>query len=283
MRPRIARHSAHRDDNGAHEVADAELISQVRAGDVAAYQTLYERHVDAARGLARHLASQHDAEDAVQDAFARVLSMIERGGGPAGGFRPYLLTTVRRAVYDRGRAERRVQHTDEIEAFDSGAPFADPAVAELERSMIARAFQSLPERWQTVLWHTEVEGAKPADVAPLLGLSPNSAAALAYRAREGLRQAYLQMHLDETTADSACRPALEKLGPYVRDALAKRDTRTVKQHLDDCKRCKGIYADLVHVNGALRDVLGPLVLGTATTAFLAHKGGFAFLGLDRLP
>ena len=59
--------------------------------------------------------------------------------------------------------------------------------------MIARAFASLPERWQAVLWHTEIEGARPADVAPLLGLTANGVAALAYRAREGLRQAYLQM------------------------------------------------------------------------------------------
>ena len=42
-----------------------------------------------------------------------------------------------------------------------------------------------------VLWHTEVEGQRPAEVAPLLGMSPNSVSALAYRAREGLRQAFV--------------------------------------------------------------------------------------------
>lgn len=62
----------------------------------------------------------------------------------------------------------------------------DPAVADLERTMIARAFASLPERWQAVLWHTETEGARPAEVASLLGLTANGVAALAYRAREGL-------------------------------------------------------------------------------------------------
>jgi hypothetical protein len=36
--------------------------------------------------------------------------------------------------------------TDEMEAFDPGVPFADPAVAGLERTMIADAFASLPER-----------------------------------------------------------------------------------------------------------------------------------------
>jgi hypothetical protein len=39
----------------------------------------------------------------------------------------------------------------------------------------------------------------------LLGLSANSVAALAYRAREGLRQAYLQMHLSGAVRDE-CRP-----------------------------------------------------------------------------
>jgi DNA-directed RNA polymerase specialized sigma24 family protein len=43
----------------------------------------------------------------------------------------------------------------------------------------------LPERWQAVLWHTEIEGSRPAEVASLLGLTANGVAALGYRAREG--------------------------------------------------------------------------------------------------
>ncbi|TDB84195.1 sigma-70 family RNA polymerase sigma factor, partial [Actinomadura sp. KC216] len=264
------------------EASDAELIDRVRAGDVGAYGPLYERHAAAAQGLARHLAGREAADDLVQDAFTKVLKVLKAGGGPDGGFRPYLLTAVRRSFYDRRRADRRVQHTDTIESFDSGVPFDDPAVAKLERSMIARAFRSLPGRWRTVLWHTEVERAKPAEIAPLLGLTANGAAALAYRAREGLRRAYLQMHLDTVAADDACRPALENLGPYVRDGLADREARKVKRHLDGCKRCKGIHAELVHVNRALRDVLGPLVLGAAASAYLASRSGAA-LRFRRLP
>src|SRR5581483_6032471 len=127
--------------------------------------------------------------------FARVLGQLRRGGGPDGAFRAYLLTTVRRVAIDRLRAEGKLVVSDQMEAFDPGVPFTDPAVADLERTMIARAFASLPERWRTVLWHTEVEGARPAEVAASLGLTANGVAALAYRAREGLRQAYLQMHL----------------------------------------------------------------------------------------
>ncbi|MEO3825964.1 sigma-70 family RNA polymerase sigma factor [Actinomadura sp. B10D3] len=262
--------------------SDDALIRRARDGDASAYETLYERHLPAARGLARHLAGRDAAEDAVQDAFARILAVLKRGGGPGSGFRPYLLTVVRRTVYDRQRTDRRVHHTDDIEAFDHGTPFEDTAIEELERSMVARAFLSLPDRWQTVLWHTEVEGERPAQVAPILGVTANTAAALAYRAREGLRQAYLQMHLDGIEADDACRPVQEKLGSYVRGALAARETRRVKRHLDGCRRCATFHAELAHVNSALRDVLGPLALGSASTAYLASKGG-ALPWLRRLP
>ncbi|MQY04942.1 sigma-70 family RNA polymerase sigma factor [Actinomadura macrotermitis] len=272
-------------DTAVAEASDAALIARIRAGEHAAYGTLYERHLDAARGLARHLIGGDAAEDAVQETFAKILDVLQRGGGPQEGFRPYLLTSVRRTVYDRYRGEKRLHTTDEIEVFDPGVPFEDPALAGLERSMIVRAFRALPERWQAVLWHTEIEGARPAEVAPLLGLTANGVAALAYRAREGLRQAYLQMHLAEPDAPigsgaavppatDRCRPVLDKLGAYVRDGLARRDARSVERHLDDCARCKAIYAEIADVNGTLREGLGPLVLGAAAAAYLAAaKGG----------
>ena len=126
---------------------DADLIAASRAGDAAAYDTLYRRHVAAAHSLARQLVrNRAEADDVVAETFAKILDLLHRGGGPDDAFRPYLLTAVRRAAYDRHRAERRQLVTDEMETFDRGVPFADPAVADLERTMIARAFASLPER-----------------------------------------------------------------------------------------------------------------------------------------
>jgi hypothetical protein len=138
--------------------------------------------------------------------------------------------------------------------------------------MIARAFASLPERWQAVLWHTEIEGARPADVAPLLGLTANSVAALAYRAREGLRQAYLQMHLSGAVRDE-CRPVAAKLGAYVRGGLAKRDAAVVGAHLDLCAECRRVFAELGDVNVALKGIVAPIVLGPAAVAYLASAAG----------
>ena len=69
---------------------DAELIAAVRGGDVDAYGELFARHVDAARRLARQLAGPGDADDLVSDAFAKVLTVLQRGGGPDLAFRAYL-------------------------------------------------------------------------------------------------------------------------------------------------------------------------------------------------
>jgi RNA polymerase sigma factor (sigma-70 family) len=253
--------------------SDADLIAASRTGDATAYDTLYRRHATAARSLARQLRrGQAEADDVVAETFAKILDLLRRGGGPEGAFRPYLLTAVRRAAYDRHRAERRQVVTDEMEAFDPGVPFADPAVADLERTMIARAFASLSERWQAVLWHTEIEGARPAEMATLLGLTANGVAALAYRAREGLRQAYLQMHLSGAARDE-CRPVAGKLGAYVRGGLARRDSVVVAGHLDQCADCRRIFAELDDVNVALKAIVAPIVLGPAAAAYLGSAGG----------
>src|ERR1700685_2340009 len=94
--------------------SDVDLIAARRSADAAAYAPLYQRHVSAANSLARQLVrGPAEADDVVAESFAKVLDLLRRGGGPEGAFRPYLLTAVRRAAYDRHRAERRQLVTDE--------------------------------------------------------------------------------------------------------------------------------------------------------------------------
>jgi RNA polymerase sigma factor (sigma-70 family) len=248
--------------------SDSELIAASRAGDTTAYAMLYQRHSASAHALARSLLrGRAEADDAVAEAFTRVLAQLRRGAGPHDAFRAYLLTTVRRLAFDRFAAEQRQVSSPDLAEFDSGEPFVDPAVAGLENDLIARAYFSLPQRWRAVLWHTAVEGGKPAEIAELLGVTPNGVAALAYRAREGLRQAYLQMHLNGI-ARQECRPALAKLGAYVRGGLSKRDSAEVAAHVDDCADCRAAFAELHELNDALKITIGPLILGS-----MAVKGG----------
>jgi len=247
---------------------DAELIAAVRGGDVDAYGELFARHVDAARRLAGQLAGPGDADDLVSDAFTKVLTVLQRGGGPDLAFRAYLLTAVRRLHVDRIRSGSRLRPVDDLTPFDPGVPFHDTAVEGFDNATAARAFASLPERWQMVLWHTEVEQQKPADIAVLLGMSANSVSALAYRAREGLRQAFLSMHAADPD-DVDCGWTRDHLGACVRGGLSRRDVARVDDHLEDCRACAAVYLELTEVNSGLSALLAPLLLGTAGAAYLS--------------
>lgn len=254
-------------------LSDAELIARVRAGDLDAYGELFGRHHQAAERMARQLVPAGDADDLAGEAFAKVLDALRNGSGPDLSFRAYLLTTVRRVHVDRLRSGHRVQFTGDIAEYERAPEtFEDPTVTGFESSAAAKAFASLPERWQAVLWHTEVEGDKPAAVAPLLGLTHNGVSALAYRAREGLRQAYLQQHLVDATEDR-CRWTTGRLGAYVRGGPTKRESARVRAHLDDCSRCTAVYLELVEINSSLPALLAPALLGTAGMGYLAATSG----------
>jgi anti-sigma factor RsiW len=86
-------------------------------------------------------------------------------------------------------------------------------------------------------------------------MSANAAAALAYRAREKLRQAYLQAHL-LASPHPECEPHRSRLGAYVRGGLSKRDQAATKRHVDNCASCQALVAELSDVNRMLvRSVL----------------------------
>lgn len=252
------------------ERTDAELLAATRSGDTAAYAEVFQRHRGPALGLARQLMGDPaDADDAVSEAYERVLKALVRGSGPETAFRPYLLTTIRRLCIDRSRRRQREEVLD-----PSSAELRDSVTIDLtessDGSLAAQAFSTLPERWQLVLWHMEVEGEKPAEVALRLDMAPNAVAALAYRAREGLRQAFLQAHL-ERAADGECSYTVARLGKTVRGALAPREQVQVDAHLDTCQRCQELREELTDTNASMRSFVAPGLLGTAlVSAVLGH-------------
>jgi hypothetical protein len=149
----------------------------------------------------------------------------------------------------------------------------------LDQSLAAQAFRKLPDQWQEVLWYTEVEGMAPRDVAPLLGLTANAVAALAYRAREGLRASWVQVHLDALPADSECRWTVEHLGASFRKRLSRSLQRRVDAHLADCEKCSLLAEEAGEANKHIGLVLLPIAAGiggaAAYTAWMATSGGAA--------
>jgi RNA polymerase sigma factor (sigma-70 family) len=248
------------------EVGDAEFIQLVRAGEIEAYGEIYARHVDAAYRFASQFStSRQDVDDLVSETFAKVLDTLQAGRGPDTSFRPYLLTALRHVAYDANHLKRRQRPT---EGIDTTEPFNDTILARLEQSLVTRAYSQLPERWQAVLWHTVIERESPAELAPIFGMSPNGVSALAYRAREGLKKAYLQAHISDD-GPLLCTETVNLLGGWTRGSLGKRETTIVEGHLATCERCRKLTDELADINGGLRAVIAPLVLGAALFGYLA--------------
>jgi DNA-directed RNA polymerase specialized sigma24 family protein len=250
---------------------DAELLNRVRTGDTEAFQVLCQRHEQAARLLARDLvATVAELDDLVAETFAQVLEVTRRGGGPADAFRPYVLTALRRVWNDRLTQSQMTAGDDQPggSLANPGEPAIDPAAASLDESVIVRAFLSLPERWIAVLWHIEIEGASPAEVAPLFGLSRNGVAGLRRQAKDGLRQAYLQMYTSGIGRPE-CTAVAVRLGAFIRDAVPGPDSAMVTEHLSQCDDCRAVFAELSDVSIPLRAMVAPVVLGGSADYYLS--------------
>ncbi|MFE4666061.1 sigma-70 family RNA polymerase sigma factor [Streptomyces sp. NPDC056716] len=269
--------------------ADGELIARMRSGDDTAYEELYRRHAGAVRRYARTCCRDgHTADDLTAEVFARMLQAVRGGSGPEYAVRAYLLTSVRRVAANWTHSARREQLVDDFAVFAAQAARASEvsdgdtldlgadvrAMHVAEQSMAMRAFRSLPERWQAVLWHTEVEDESPSEVATLFGLDANGTRVLASRAREGLKQAYLQAHVSATLVDDeACARYADQLGTYARRKLRTRAERGLRKHLAECAKCRLAASQIEEVAGGIPAVVPLAVIGWFGAAGYAKAVG----------
>ncbi|WP_370932648.1 zf-HC2 domain-containing protein [Amycolatopsis sp. cg13] len=257
----------------ASESDEQALLKRLRDGEDAAFGELFELHAAAVRRLAQSLASDRsEAEDITAETFFRVLQALRRGAGPRDYIRAYLLTVARRVSWEWHGARRDVPVTDDELTFRAGAGVDTPA-RTAEHTLITTAFTSLPERWRTVLWQTEVEGEQPSMVAPHFGLSANATAALARRARQGLRAAYLQAHLSVNRGPETCRAVVEKLGGFTAGSVTGAEAERIKAHLLGCPSCRATQDELRDVCSSLRAHAGVLVLAVPALAGAGKVSG----------
>lgn len=240
--------------------SDTELVQLTRQGSVEAFAELWRRHSRAARNVALASSSSLDADDLVAESFTKVYVIIGRGDGPTEGFRSYLFTTIRNTAASWGRALNETS-IDEIEDIESGSTSEGEVFLSVDRSLSARAFKSLPPRWQQALWYSEVEGMSHRQISEILKIKPTAVAMLTFRAREALRQAWIQAHIAERDSAPDCRWAVRRLGGFTRRALSKRDTKRLEGHLDGCNHCTKTAAEAKIVGSQLAIAALPVGVG----------------------
>lgn len=287
------RHVGSEVEDGELPPSDADLLTRMRGGDDGSYEELFRRHADSVRRYARTCCRDaHTADDLTGEVFARTLQAVRGGAGPDHSVRAYLLTTVRRVAASWAKTAKREHLVEDFAVFaeqaaagaegGSGLSGDDTlewgadvrAMHEAEQSLAMRAFRSLPERWQAVLWHTTVEESSPSAIAPLFGLSPNATAVLASRAREGLKQAYLQAHVSSALVEGGdCARYADRLGAYARGGLRVRAERGLRGHLEECVKCRLAAGELKDVNAGIPALLPVAVIGWFAAGYAVKAAG----------
>lgn len=235
---------------------EASLLHRARGRDPDAVNTLYSTHAVAARQVAIHVAGIAAADDLVADAFARVIAQLHAGRGPTKDFRSYLHATIRnrsRDIHRLTHRERPASHLPWI--LEDGLEPVDGPDARLRTTVqdeqIVAAFENLPKDWREVLWHLELRDRAPSEVATLMDLTPAAVSSLSYRAREGLRLAYLDQVLAQFPSRPACRWTRDRLSRYVREKVGARPACRIEAHLEECATCSAVMSDLEGANRRL--------------------------------
>lgn len=252
------------------ETTDADLIAQTREGVARAYAQLWSRHSPAGLAYARTFSRLASADDLVAEAFTRILAVLRAGKGPTSAFRPYLMVVIRNTAMSIAKLRNQEQTKDDFTQFEGAASPESLTLEGADRSTAARAFQSLPTRWQSALWYTEVEQLPREEVADILGLTPNAVSQLTFRARDALRTAWVQAHVEVEALPRRCQDTADLFGGHARGNLSRRDQRRIEGHLQGCERCSEVVGELRPVRSSIPSfsllVLGGLAGSAALTA-----------------
>ena len=184
------------------ELDETELVRLAQGGDGGAFRAIMKRGNQRLFRMARGIVRDDDeAEDVLQEAYARAFSAIGGFRGEAG-----VMTWLTRIVLNeaRGRLRRRrpMVQLDQIEAaqmegaqvipfphaFGSASPEAGAARAQI-RSLIEQAVDDLPEAFRIVFILRDIEECSIEETAANLELKPETVKTRLHRARRMLRTA----------------------------------------------------------------------------------------------
>lgn len=167
---------------------DTALMTCVAAGDKTAFAILIERHSPALYRLAcRMLNDRHEAEDIVQECFARLWQRAGSWRPAASGLVGWLYRVTVNLCLERHRRLRLIDEGNVREPIDD-APLPDAVMeADQTRNAIALALADLPERYRSALKLCYTDGLTNALAAEAMHLNVKAMESLLFRARKQLR------------------------------------------------------------------------------------------------
>ena len=183
---------------------NAELVAQLRAGDVGAAERLVEVFGDRVYRLALRITSNtQDAEEVVQDALWTAARKIDTFKGES-AFGSWLYRITANAAYQKLRSRQSKQREvswdallptfDELgrvvdpTAPDWSARVDEPALQSELRDVLQSAIEDLPADYRTAFLMHDVEGLTNPEIADTLQISLPAVKSRVHRSRLFLRQ-----------------------------------------------------------------------------------------------
>jgi RNA polymerase sigma-70 factor, ECF subfamily len=182
-------------------ISDKALVQRAARGDEIAFSELVNRHYRRALRVAYGLLRDtHDAEDVLQEAFARVHARLKDFEG-ASAFYTWLYRIVVNLSIDalrKRRRERRAELEDETarEALRSGDELwprfneTDPEGSAERKELgvqLKKAFGDLPDIHRAVLLLRELEGLSYEEIATTLRIKKGTVMSRLFHARKSMQ------------------------------------------------------------------------------------------------
>jgi len=180
-----------RDESAYAALSDVVLAVRAQDGDRAALTALVERHEPRVRRLAGYMLNDpQDAEDAAQEALAKVLTRIDQFRGEA-RFATWLYSLVTNTCRDLGERQRRRQH----QALETAPEVAstlgphDLACQREQRAELARELEGLSSDQRHVMVMKDVLALSYEEIAEVLEMPVGTVKCHAHRGRARMRRA----------------------------------------------------------------------------------------------
>jgi RNA polymerase sigma factor (sigma-70 family) len=246
---------------------DEYLVAQVRAGDDAAFEAIYDRYAGGMLAFCMHmLGSREAAEDALQLTFVSAYRAL-RGGDSNISLRPWLYTIARNRCLSELRTRRDAVDVDVdgIAAVDQ--PSFDGLADQVQRREELREMlvdmQRLPADQRAALVLFELGDHSHNEIAVVLGVRREKVKALIFQAREALvrgRQA----------RGRPCAEIRERLATLPGKVLSRSMTRA---HIDRCPSCAAFEGEVRRQRAALALILPVTLTGELKASVLGSALG----------
>jgi RNA polymerase sigma-70 factor (ECF subfamily) len=228
---------------------DLVLITSYLAGDVGAFDTLFQRYHARVRAVClRYVGDEALAEDLVQETFYNVIRALARVD-QSFNFGAWVHRIAVNICQDElRRRNRRAAHIDQsgsdpeeamLKLADrdrTGHPEEALEMSNL-RQLVWEVAKKLPERQRMVLTLRELQGLSYASIARVMGITDAAVETLLHRARKRFKEEYLRM---ESPPEERAQCA-ELAFMMTRSRLDRSERRAALEHLESCALCRNAY------------------------------------------